>query len=67
MSIRGFLVCVLNCALILSSAPATAGERTRATKLIYQEFEQGVAPYQVTYTVTADYIRIDDESDKSGL
>jgi hypothetical protein len=53
-------------ALTSLSAPAGANESKHAVKLLYQEQEEGVDPYIVTFTVTSDYLRIDDESDNSG-
>ena len=49
------------------SSPLSAVESTRAVMLVYQEYEQGVAPYRVTYTVSGDFLRIDDASDQSGF
>jgi len=51
---------------ILLSTPAGANEAKNAVKLVYQEREEGVDPYLVTFTVSSDYIRIDDDSDNSG-
>ncbi len=47
-------------------SPVNASESENAVKLVYQEQEQGVDPYPVTYTITSDYIRIDDDPDNSG-
>lgn len=66
MKLKIFTVCVLDCVLILPFAAINAAEQTKAVRLDYQEFEESVEPYKVTYTVTSDYIRIDDESDNSG-
>ena len=44
----------------------SAGATVTAVKLNYREMEQGIVPYNVSYTVTDQYIRIDDESDNSG-
>ena len=43
-----------------------ADETVDAVKLSYQEFEEGVEPYRVSYTVSGKFVRIDDESDSSG-
>jgi len=45
---------------------AMADETVDAVKLSYQEFEEGVEPYRVSYTVSGRFVRIDDESDSSG-
>lgn len=52
--------------LLLISLSADAGDTMNALKLSYQELEQGIDPYIVTYTVTGDYMKIDDEADDSG-
>jgi hypothetical protein len=52
--------------LIALPAPSGANEAINAVMLVYQEQEQGVDPYLVTFTVSSDYIRIDDDSDNSG-
>lgn len=52
--------------LISLSTPLGADESTNAVKLVYQEQEEGVDPYLVTFTVSSDYLRIDDDSDNSG-
>jgi len=57
---------ILNCVFMLASAPAIAAEQVSAVKLVYQEFEENVEPYRVTYTVANKYLRIDDGSDNSG-
>ena len=51
--------------LISFSTPAGASESKNAVKLVYQEQEEGVDPYLAIFTVSGDYIRIDD-SDSSG-
>ena len=38
----------------------------KGTRLVYLEREDGIEPYYVTYTVTSEFIRIDDTSDTSG-
>lgn len=48
------------------SPGAMAGTTVEAVKLSYQEFEQGIDPYRVSYTVSGEFLRIDDESDSSG-
>ncbi len=52
--------------MITLSTPVGANEPTNAVKLVYQEQEEGVDPYLVTFTVSSDYLRIDDDSDNSG-
>jgi len=52
--------------LIALAAPSGANEAINAVKLVYQEQEEGVDPYLVTFTVSSDFLRIDDESDDSG-
>lgn len=51
---------------IALAAPCGANEAINAVKLVYQEQEEGVDPYLVTFTVSSDFLRIDDESDDSG-
>lgn len=51
--------------LLLYSA-VYAAESVNAVKLTYQEQEQGVDPYVVTYTISSEFLRIDDEADNSG-
>lgn len=60
-------VWILTGLLTLTTAPVIAAEQVSSVKLVYQELEQGVDPYKVTYTVAGDYLRIDDESDDSGF
>ena len=43
-----------------------ANERVDAKKLTYLEVEAGIEPYTVRYTVSDNFVRIDDESDPSG-
>ena len=53
--------------LVLAMQPLVyADDAPKGTKLVYLEHEQSVEPYYVTYTVTSDFIRIDDASDTSG-
>lgn len=66
MRINYLAVCIATCVALYVSAPVNASEADKAVKLVYQEQEQGVDPYPVTYTVSSDYIRIDDDSDNSG-
>ncbi len=54
------------CLLLVPWAAVAAGENVDAVKLSYQEFEPGIDPYNVTYTVSSGFVRIDDESDLSG-
>jgi hypothetical protein len=58
---------ILNGVLTLASAPVIAAEQVSSVRLVYQELEQGVDPYKVTYTVASEFLRIDDESDDSGF
>ena len=51
--------------LVLSSG-VIAAEPVKAVQLTYQEQEPGVDPYVVSYTISNDYLRIDDEADNSG-
>jgi hypothetical protein len=53
--------------LLWVSGSVSAVESDKAVKLIYQEYEQGVDPYQVTYTIGSEHLRIDDASDQSGF
>ena len=59
-----FLPCAV---LVLFAIQAGAANQVDSVKLRYQEIEQGVEPYEVVYTVSDDYIRVDDESDSSGF
>lgn len=59
----GFVPCAL---LVLFATQAGAANQVEAVKLRYQEIEQGVEPYEVVYTVSDDFIRVDDDSDSSG-
>jgi hypothetical protein len=52
--------------LAIAQSLVYADNSSKGTKLVYLEREQGVDPYYVTYTVTSDFIRIDDASDTSG-
>jgi len=62
-----FLTVYISAWLLISlSTAAGASEAVNAVKLAYQEQEEGVDPYLVTFTVSSDYIRIDDDSDNSG-
>jgi len=64
--IRLFTIYIVYAACLLLSSSVNAGESVAAVKLIYQELEQGIEPYVLTYTVTSDYVKIDDEADNSG-
>lgn len=67
MNTRFFACAWVLCVLITAPAPAVAAEQVSAVRLVYQELEEGVEPYKVTYTVADSYLRIDDESDESGF
>jgi len=63
------MMAVVKTTLILISAflvlsIAAAAQQSQAVRLYYQEYEPAVAPYRVTYTVTDDHMRIDDDSDR---
>ena len=66
MKIRLFPIYIVSgvCLLLFSSVNASGS--VDAVKLIYQELEEGIEPYILTYTVTSDYVKIDDEADNSG-
>lgn len=49
------------------SSPVSAVESAKAVRLVYQEYEQGVEPYQVSYTISGEQLRIDDATDQSGF
>lgn len=66
MNIKFLPVYVSAWLLILLSSPAGANETENAVKLVYLEQEEDVDPYVVTFTVSSDYLRIDDDSDNSG-
>ena len=66
MNIKFLPVYISTWLLIALSTPAGANEAINAVKLVYQEQEEGVDPYVVTFTVSSDFLRIDDESDDSG-
>ena len=66
MSINILPVYIVAGLSILFSSQAGTNEAENAVKLVYQEQEEGVDPYLVTFTVSGDYIRIDDDSDNSG-
>ncbi len=57
---------IFNCVCACLTSSANANEMTNAVKLTYQEIEESIDPYIVTYTVSSNHIRIDDESDSSG-
>ena len=62
-----FRIAISSCLSLLAASVAGAEELTKVVRLVYQEFEQGVEPYAVTYTVSSNHLRIDDESDDSGF
>jgi len=64
--IRLFTIYIVYAVCLLLSSSVNAGESVDAIKLIYKELEQGIEPYVLTYTVTSDYVKIDDEADNSG-
>jgi len=66
VNIKYFSVYISAWLLIALAAPCGANEAINAVKLVYQEQEEGVDPYLVTFTVSGDFLRIDDESDDSG-
>jgi len=66
LSIKYLPVYIVAWLFISLSTPAGANESKNAVKLVYQEQEEGVDPYVVTFTVSSDYLRIDDDSDNSG-
>ena len=63
-----YLKAVVRCLFVVMIMFTTthAVSATKGTKLVYLEYEQGIEPYYVTYTVTDKFIRIDDASDTSG-
>lgn len=67
MNIKFIPVNILAWLLMTLSIPAGANEAIDAVKLVYLEQEEGVDPYLVTFTVSSDFLRIDDESDDSGF
>ena len=66
MRIRFLSIYIVYGVCLLLSSSVKASESVAAVKLIYQEQEQGIEPYVLTYTVTSDYVKIDDEADNSG-
>ncbi len=60
-------LCLVALGWVALSAPVFADESARGVTLVYQEYEQGVEPYRVEYTISGDYLRIDDASDQSGF
>lgn len=61
------LTCYFSTAfLIFASVNANAENPVDGYELIYQEQEAGTEPYQVKFTVTERYIRIDQLDDQSG-
>ena len=66
MRIRFFTIYIVYGACLLFSSSVNANDSVAAVKLIYQELEQGIEPYVLTYTVSSDYVKIEDEADTSG-
>jgi hypothetical protein len=66
LRIRLFTIYIVCSACLLLSSSVNASESVAAIKLIYQELEQGIEPYVLTYTVNSDYVKIEDEADTSG-
>lgn len=66
MNIKFFSIYLSAWLLIALATPSGANESINAVRLVYQEQEEGVDPYLVTFTVSSDFLRIDDESDDSG-
>jgi hypothetical protein len=64
--IRLFTIYSVYGACLLLSSSVHASESIAAVKLTYQELEQGIEPYVLTYTVSSDYVKIEDEADTSG-
>lgn len=64
--IRHIPVYKISSLFLLLSSTVYAAESVNAVKLTYQEQEQGVDPYVVTYTMSSEFLRIDDEVDNSG-
>jgi hypothetical protein len=52
--------------LLSMSVAVSAAETVSGVELIYKEIEENTDPYTVTYKVTDNHIRIDDDSDSSG-
>ena len=55
------------CISIICSFNTVAEEKLPAYQLIYDEKEQGTDFYPVTYTITDNYIRVDDGNSESGF
>jgi hypothetical protein len=66
MRIPWAVQCLPGLAALCLPAVVSADEVLAAVKLSYKEVEQGVDPYNVIYTVSDRFLRIDDESDSSG-
>ena len=64
---RADQICYTGVACLLYSFGVLADQEVDATRLTYNETEQGTDPYVVKFTVTKEFIRIDDESDTSGF
>lgn len=65
MRLRHISIYIVSSVIFVLSYAVIAAESVNAVKLTYQEQEQGVDPYVVTYTISSEYLRIDD-ADKSG-
>jgi len=63
--LRHISIYIVSSVIFVLSSAVIAAESVNAVKLTYQEQEQGVDPYVVTYTISSEYLRIDD-ADKSG-
>jgi hypothetical protein len=66
MNVGRIAVMVVGLLQFYLSPGAMADTTVDAVKLSYQEFEEGIEPYRVSYTVSGEFVRIDDESDSSG-
>jgi len=64
--IRFFTIYIVYGACLLFSSSVNANDSVAAVKLIYQELEQGIEPYVLTYTVSSDYVKIEEKADTSG-
>jgi len=63
--LRHISIYIVSSVIFVLSSAVIAAESVNAVKLTYQEQEQGVDPYVVTFTISSEYLRIDD-ADKSG-
>lgn len=55
------------CICLICSFNTVAEEKLSAYQLVYDEKEQGTDFYPVTYTITDNYIRVDDGNGESGF